>query len=425
MLMRFFSLYIEAKCSYTFHCTTMYSELRYNIPKLYILQALRWFMLIIPVLVLFYRENGLSMQEVFLLQTGFSIVIVAAEIPSGYFSDVMGRRNTLIIGTILGASGVSYYCFADCFAEFLIAESILGIGASFISGTDSALLYDTLHQAGDQNLYISKEGRMMSIGNFSEGTASVIGGLLAIISLRTPLYAEAILMILAVPIAFSLVEPTRQKYDTSKGKLRGIIDIVRFAVYGHAEVKWLLLYSSVVGASTLTMVWFIQPYLKEAGLPLPVFGVLWAVLQYAVGVFSLWAHRVEHRVGRKRVFLSLVFLSVVGYALLGVAVSLWLAPAFLFFYFVRGVSGPVFNGYINALISSDMRATVLSVKAMGVRLIFSVVGPFVGWISDIYSLNAALYMSAAIFFVLGAISLVFVSIYGLLEAKEQPLASGQ
>ncbi len=403
----------------------MYSELRYNIPKLYILQVLRWFMLIIPVLVLFFRENGLSMQEVFLLQTIFSVVIVAAEVPSGYFSDVVGRRNTLVIGTALSAAGFSYYCFADGFTEFLIAESILGIGASFISGTDSALLYDTLHQMGQQEQYISREGRMMSIGNFSEGTASIIGGLLATISLRTPLYAEAVLLLLAVPIAFSLVEPERKKYDTSKGRWRGIADIVRFAVYGHAEVKWLLLYSSVVGASTLTMVWFIQPYLKEASLPLALFGFVWAALQYAVGVFSLWAYRIERRVGRRNVFLSLVFLSVIGYVLLGSTVSLWMAPAILVFYFVRGVGNPVFNGYINALITSDMRATVLSVKAMGVRLIFSIAGPFVGWISDIYSLNAALMASAAVFFLLGVISLVLVQKHGLLQPKEELAVSGQ
>lgn len=396
---------------------TMYSELRYNIPKLYILQAIRWFLLIIPVLVLFYRENGLSMSEVFLLQTAFSAVIVVAEIPSGYFSDVVGRRYTLIIGTVLAALGFGYYTFADDFWSFLIAESILGIGASFISGTDSAMLYDTLHETGSADLYISREGRLMSIGNFSEGIASVIGGLLATISLRTPFYVEAVLVVLAVPIAISLVEPSRKKYDTSKGRMRGVIEIVRFAVYSHAEVKWLLLYSSVLGASTLTMVWLIQPYLKEAGLPLAMFGIAWAALQVAVGAFALWSHRIEERIGRQGVLVSLAVLVVLAYAMLGAVVSLWMAPAIVIFYFVRGVSNPVTNSYINALISSDIRATVLSVKAMGVRAVFACAGPFIGWISDTWSLAAALRCAAAVFLVLSAVSLALLYRKGLLQAQ--------
>lgn len=395
----------------------MFADIRYNIVKIYILQALRWFMLIIPVLVLFFQENGLTMQQVFWLQAAFSVLIVVSEIPSGYCSDVLGRRRTMILGTVLGALGFGLYCFADSFIEFLVVEMILGLGASCISGTDSALLYDTLLQTGRENEYISREGQLLSIGNFAEGTASVIGGLLATISLRTPLYVEAALMVLALPVAFSLVEPQRQAYKASQGNLRAMAEIVRFALHGNSEVKWLILYSAVVGASTLTMVWFIQPYLKLAGLPVVLFGVVWAALQYAVGFFSLSAHTVERKAGRRTVVLSLVFLSVAGYILLGLFQSLWAAGFLLLFYFVRGIGNPVFNGYINALISSDKRATVLSVRQMTGRLIFAVVGPFLGWVSDTFSLSTAMFSSAIIFFLLGAGTLVFVRRHGLLDVR--------
>lgn len=396
----------------------MWNDIRYNIAKIYLIQSLRWFMLIIPVIVLFFRDNGLTMQEVFWIQTVFSVVIVLSEIPSGYCSDVFGRRNTMILGVLCGAIGFALYSVSYGFWGFLFSEVILGLGASFISGTDSALLYDTLAQMGEEERYVQVEGRLLSIGNFAEGIASIIGGLLAAISLRTPLYIEAALSLLAVPIAFSLVEPVRQRADTSRGSIRGIADIVVFALHGHREVKWLIAYSAVVGASTLTMVWFIQPYLQLAGLPIAFFGIVWAALQFTVGFFSLSAHRIERAVGKQLLVSLLVFCSVAGYLLLGTFVGLWASACIVLFYFVRGVVNPVFNGYINAHVSSDKRATVLSVRQMGVRLLFSCVGPLLGWIHDRLSLQAALLSAAVVFAVLGIVVLFFVYKYRILDTKE-------
>lgn len=414
-------MHIEEKI-YCLSSSSMYNDIRYNIAKIYLIQSLRWFMLIISVLVLFFQENGLTMQEVFWIQTVFSVVIVLSEIPSGYCSDVFGRRNTMILGVLCGAAGFSFYCVSHGFWTFLIAEVVLGLGASFISGTDSALLYDTLLHIGEEHRYVQTEGRLLSIGNFAEGTASILGGLLAAISLRTPLYVEAALALLAVPIAFSLIEPERQKADTSRGSMRGIADIVVFALHGHREVKWLILYSAIVGASTLTMVWFIQPYLQLAGLPIALFGVVWAALQFAVGFFSLSAHRIEKLVGKQLLVSLLVLLSVAGYILLGTFISLWAIVFIVLFYFVRGVGGPIFNGYINALVSSDKRATVLSVRQMGVRLVFSCVGPFLGWIHDRLSLSAALFSAAIVFTVLGVVILFFMYTYRVLDIEEKKVA---
>jgi len=75
-----------------------------------------------PIIVLFFQENGLSMKEVFLLQSIFSIGIILFEIPSGYFSDVIGRKKTIILGCIFGFLGFSIYSFSYGFLGFLIAE---------------------------------------------------------------------------------------------------------------------------------------------------------------------------------------------------------------------------------------------------------------------------------------------------------------
>lgn len=379
-----------------------------NIWKLYILRALRCFLLIMPIIVLFFQENGLSMKDILLLQSIFSVGIILFEIPSGYFSDVIGRKTTLILGCTLGFTGFLIYSFSYNFTGFLIAELVIGLGSSFLSGTDSATAYDSLVQSGKEKDYKKVEGRILSAGNFSEAIASFLGGIVALISLRTPFYIEAIIMFFTIPIAFTLVEPKRRKYENKEGSIKEILKIVKYSIHDNFEVKWLILYSGFVGASTLTMVWFVQPYLKIVGLPLIYFGFVWGILNLSVGIFSLYAYKIESKAGRKKSLVSLILISFTGYLLLSVFQSLW-AMIFLFiFYFVRGMNEPIIKDYVNKVISSEIRATVLSVKNMVERIIFSIVGPFVGWMNDIYSLRAALLVSGIIFVVSGMISLFFM-----------------
>ena len=122
----------------------MKASIQSNFWKLYAIVGLRWFLLIMPIIVLFFEENGLSLTDSMVLQAVFSIAVIVLEVPSGYYADVIGRRNSLVFGATLAFFGFVTYALAHGFWTFLAAELILGLGASFISGTDSALLYDSL-----------------------------------------------------------------------------------------------------------------------------------------------------------------------------------------------------------------------------------------------------------------------------------------
>ena len=142
---------------------------------------------------------------------------------------------------------------------------------------------------------------MSAMGNFSEALASILGGLLAVISLRAPIYASIVPYIFAVGVAFTLKEPYRhKKLDTSEGTWKNIFKIVKYAAHEHKEVKWLILYSAFIGASTLTLVWFVQPYMELVGVPLALFGLAWAAFNASVGIFSWYAHETEEFLGRKK-----------------------------------------------------------------------------------------------------------------------------
>ena len=239
-------------------------------------------MLIMPIITLFYQENGLGMKDVLLLQGVYSVAIVILEIPSGYFADIWGRKNTLIIGSILGVLGFATYSFTAGFWGFLVAELILGIGQSFISGSDSALLYDTLKEEGRENEYVKLEGRVLSIGNFAETIAAIIGGFIAEISLRTPFIVQTFIAMIAVPAAFTLVEPYRKL--EIKDRWKSTILTLKNTILKNKEMQILIIFTAFIGTATLTMAWFIQPYLKEIlNLSISEIGITLAVLNLIVG----------------------------------------------------------------------------------------------------------------------------------------------
>ena len=128
-------------------------------------------MIIMPIIVLFFQDNGLNLQQIMTLQACYSLSLSLLEIPSGYAADIIGRRKTLILGCILAFLGFSIFSVSYDFWWFLIAEILLGFGNSFISGADTALMYDSLLEAKAEDQFLKYEGRSISIGNFSEAAA--------------------------------------------------------------------------------------------------------------------------------------------------------------------------------------------------------------------------------------------------------------
>ena len=270
-----------------------------NLTALYLIKIAKWMNLIMPVIVLFYKSNGLTMQDIFLLQSAYSFTLMILEIPTGYFADKVGRKTSILIGSILGFSGYLVYSLSFGFWQFVIAEIILGVSQSLVSGADSALLYDTLIAAKQNDKYTRLEGRITSIGNFGEAFAGIIGGLLAVSSLRTPFYVQTCVALIALPAALMLIEPpilSQQK----KPRLKDVFNIIYSVLHGNLKLKWNTLFSAIIGASTLTMAWFAQPYFGLIKLPISMYGVVWAFLNLSVGLAAMYAWRVEKKFGPSR-----------------------------------------------------------------------------------------------------------------------------
>ncbi|WP_206609903.1 MFS transporter [Maribellus luteus] len=369
-----------------------------NIPRLYLIKISKWFNMVMPVVVLFYTDNGMGMHEIFVLKAIYSVAIVAMEIPSGWMADVWGRKKTLILGSILGSAGFLVYSFSYGFWAFVIAEIILGIGHSFVSGADSALLYDSLKADNKTDKYVREEGRITSVGNFAEAIAGVVGGFLAAISLRSPFYFQFGVAAIAIPAALTLIEPRIHSKEHIHS-MKKLVGNIRKMFVSNPDLRISILLSSVTGTATLTFAWFVQPFFKAIDLPVEMFGIFWTALNLTVGVSSVFAYKVELFLGRKWSILLVIVLLAAGYVFAGITISYW-GLAFLFlFYLVRGIATPIFKNYINQYTESEVRATMLSVRNFVIRIAFAAIGPLLGWITDNISLDAALFLSGIIYLV--------------------------
>ncbi len=350
-----------------------------NIYYLYLIKLSKWLMLIMPVVALFYNQNGLDEFDIYLLQAIYSFSVACMEIPSGYMADVIGRKKSLILGSILGTIGFILYSLSSSFGHFLTAEIILGLGGSFISGSDSALLYDSLAESGDEHRYLQYEGRITSLGNLAETIAAVCGGLIAaFLSYRAVYVGQAMIAAIAIPASIMLVEPAREKFS-QRPSLQQIVSICHHSLFINTKLSATLLVSAIIGTSTLCMAWTCQVYFVTMGLTEMSITPIWVVLNLTVALVSAAPHKVRELIGARTSFLIIIFFIPAGYILLG---ALPLIPALLslfVFYAVRGYATPVLKDFTNHYCTSNIRATVLSIRSLIIRTGFTILGPLIGY----------------------------------------------
>lgn len=378
-----------------------------NIYYLYLIKLAKWLMLVMPVVVLFYTENGLDSYQIYLLQAAYSLSVAIFEIPSGYVADVIGRRTTLIWGTILGTAGFALLSISYDFKTFLIAEIILGIGGSFVSGADSALLYDSLQSDNRQHYYLRYEGRITAMGNLGETLAAIGGGLLAVwLGYRSVYTAQTVIAAIGIPAALLLIEPVRKK-RICRPSCGEILRISRQALFTDRKLGGAIMAGSMAGTATLGMAWTAQIYFVDQGFTEKEITPLWVLLNLVVAAVSVYAATLVARLGMQRAIVISSFLPA-GFILLG-TLPLYGALITLFiFYLIRGYTTPMFRDLINQNCDSSVRATVLSIRSLLVRLLFSLGGPAIGYLAGVTSLGAALIMFGLVLGLLSLMSTVFL-----------------
>jgi len=272
------------------------------------------------------------------------------------------------------------------------------------SGCDSALIYDTLIQLKKESEYKKFEGKSIFITRVGASAASILGGLLALLTLRVPFYVNIATSALMLPIALSLIEPQRKKLE-SASPFKDILRICRFS-FANVQLRFLMIYGALILSSGAVGVWSYFLYYESLGISVGYFGALFAVFQLFSAYGAKKAHVLEKILGEKKSLFVLLLIAPV-FILLGIIKSIFLIPLIFFNAFIWGFSAPIFYDFINRVIKSDIRATVLSVAHMAGSLSFVILSPVFGKLVALFSLSAAHIILGIYFLVYGSIALFF------------------
>jgi len=375
-------------------------SLQNNIRTIYLMGFFSSFLVVLPIFVPLLQKHGLSMSQVLQTQALFALTIALFEVPSGYFADMYGRRLAILIGAGLNAVGFLSLLWADSFLDFVLYEVILGVGFSLISGTDLALLYDTevylqaraLPGGAGAGKSIS---RLISVEAAASGTAGVVASLLLLWSMDGVILMQVFAGVVPLALAVLLVEvPKTQSEARHRDNMRQIVELLLF---GKPVVFWTAFAISVFGLLAIYVFWIYQKYWELQGVPLEAFGYIWAGFALAVSVSARFTAGLEKRLGTRGVLVLIAIMPLLG--LLGMALGGgWMGVAFgLLIQLSRGISMSLFYEALNSRVPGDFRATVNSLVSLGVRAIFIVTGPLLGYALDSFGMRSTLLMLLLVF----------------------------
>lgn len=359
-----------------------------NIWKFYTYKILTSLDITVSIFVLFLLANSLSMTQVMILQSVYTFFIFLFEIPSGVFADMYGRKTSLILSSLFLTIAFLVFGFNSLYLIFFIAVFLKAIAKSLLSGADVALLFDSLKSINKTKLFSRFNGRSNSLEMLTLGISSVIGGTIATYyGNRILFFLSAIIFMVSLFFAFSFYEPKKHyKKIIEKNYIQHLKEATKFS-FTNNTVRYFLLYFSIFGFFAFMLYYLIQPFFTQENTKLFV-GI--AVAGYFI-FCSLGSFVSEHIIKRfktKKLLVTISLISAFAFFLIPLT-NKYIAVGLVFINsFIVGVAGVLANQKINENTESHHRATVLSVLNFTQKLIYAIVAPFIGYIADIYTLNA-------------------------------------
>ncbi len=326
---------------------------------------------------IFLLDAGLSNLEAFAANAFFTAGMVLFEVPTGIVADTIGRRVSYLLGTLtLMASTFLYVLLWQLGAplwEWAIASMLLGLGFTFFSGAVEAWLVDALTATGFTGELETVFGRGQIVSGAAMLVGSVAGGFIARqTSLGVPFVLRGLVLIVMFGLAFRLMHDvgfTPEKGGRALAEMRKIA--TNSVDYGWRvpAVKWLMVESLFTGGVGIYAFYALQPYLLELyGDPqaYQVAGLVAAIVAGAQIAGGIAAPRIR-RLFRRRTSALLVTagLSVVALGLIGLVESFWAVIGLTVVWgLMFAATLPIRQSYLNGLIPSRQRATILSFDSM-------------------------------------------------------------
>lgn len=316
---------------------------------------------ITPVLVVVMLQRGLSYTEIGIASAAFRAAWVAGEVPSRYLGDRVGRRASLLVSTGLNASAIVAFGLGHSFLTFVAAYTVWGLGVTFRSGSLGAWLYDSLSERLDEDQYTRVTGRGGTVVLAVTAVQSVVSGYLYNVDSRYPFLLNGVLVATGAVILLTFPSSQGGDADDPLG-MQEAVYVIRDRL-SSSPLRSFVLYAALFYAALEAGGTLVQPVSLSLGFDETYIGWLYAGLTGVGAVASYVAGDVEERIGIRHWFNATPLL-VGGAFLTTLVVPILALPAFAFMRAANRITGPLRSQFVNDVIDTTGRSTVLSAVSM-------------------------------------------------------------
>jgi MFS family permease len=369
------------------------NQLKTNIKKYYLFQAFNSLAFFSPVIVLFWQSKGLDMAQILTLQSIYAIGALLLELPTGGFADHFGKKMSLVFGALFFTLGLFWYGISSNFWQFVVGELTTALGISFISGADRAFIHQTLRSLGREQDFNKTEGKVRGLNQVFQALGNIGGGFIGAISLGLTITATGFSTLIAFLISLSFsktnLELPREEKTNYFQTITESIQIIRSG----SDVLWLTLFFAVINSLVFTNYWFSQPYFQMVKIPIVYFGVIFAIFSLISAFLSTLTHKLDILL-KDKVFLVIGLVSILSTFLLGTFPNIYLTPLFAISTTIVVINQTLISAKTLALVPAERSATILSFQSLLRRLVYALIIPFLGILSDHFGIGAALQFNA-------------------------------
>jgi len=327
-----------------------------------------------------YQSKFLSFGQIASF-SGLSLITeVIAQLPTGAFADLLGRRFALSLGNLFMAIPMFLIAFYPK-PEIMVMYSIMwGLGRAFCMGTSKPVLYETLATYGKTSMYPKILSRSVIIFQLSAAISIVAGGYLYLLKSNLPYIVSGFASLIGVFTAFIFIE-NRTINPSSR-----LLQFINTAKSGFYEIfknsyvsKLTILYALTLGIAQTSQQFFMQPFMLELGLS--DIARSWTAMIIKISIALLGAKLLATtKVFNSKYFLLIIpTLLVISLIPAGIVKLPWAYLIFIGIAFNSGNTDLFLSTEINAHLSSNVRSTAISIQ----RMLASSFGAIIQWLSII------------------------------------------
>jgi MFS family permease len=358
---------------------------------------------------LFLLDAGLSATAAFTANALFTAGMVLFEVPTGVVADTWGRRASYLLGSVSLAISTALYWLAwqmqAPFWAWAATSVLLGLGFTFFSGATEAWLVDALKFTGYKGNLESVFAKGQIVAGAAMLSGSVLGGLVAQwTNLGVPYILRALALVVTFVIAFLYMRDWGFVSKTGRHPVREMGQVLRSSVHfglGNPPVRWMMLAAPFSFGVGIYAFYAMQPYLLELygdEQAYSIAGLAAAIIAGAQIIGGMAAPRVR-LLFRRRTSAILAGLLLEGglLVLLGLTTAFWVAVGLLVLWgLVAAAALPIRMAYMNGLIPSEQRATVLSFDNLLGSSGGVVIQPALGKVADVWSYSTSYLVAAGV-----------------------------